>query len=63
MWGCFLRWLVGAVFLGLVAVGGCREREFARTTPGMEVEQRFWVRVLLLDDVKDGADVQGRAGR
>ena len=47
-----MRWTVGVLLLGLIAVGGCREREFARTTPQMDVEQRFWVRVLLLDDVK-----------
>lgn len=52
MRGRSLRRIVAALLLGLIVVGGCREREFARTTPGMDVEQRFWVRVLLLDDVK-----------
>jgi len=38
--------------LGLITLAGCKARQFAGTTPQMDIEQRFWIRVLLLDDVK-----------
>ncbi|UCF42505.1 MAG: SpoIID/LytB domain-containing protein [Planctomycetota bacterium] len=47
-----LRWAAGVFFLWVIVVGGCRERELARTTPQMGIKPEFWVRVLLLDDVK-----------
>lgn len=34
-----------------VAIQGCKPRELVRPTPQMNVESRFWVRVLLLDNV------------
>jgi len=33
----------------LIAGGGCAERQLTRTTPQMDVAERFWIRVLLLD--------------
>jgi len=36
--------------LWLITIFGCVERQLARPTPQMGIEQRFWVRVLLLDD-------------
>jgi stage II sporulation protein D len=36
----------------VIVVGGCRERELARTTPQMDIKPEFWMRVLLLDDAK-----------
>ncbi len=47
-----LRWAAGILLLWLLVAGGCRERELARTTPQMNIKPEFWVRVLLLDDVK-----------
>ena len=35
----------------LITIFGCVERQLARPTPQMDIEQRFWVRVLVLDDV------------
>lgn len=35
----------------LAIISGCAERPFITTTPQMDTEQRFWVRVLLLDNV------------
>lgn len=37
----------------LIILGGCRARQLIRPTPQMNVEPQFWVRVLLLDDVKE----------
>ena len=38
--------------LGLLNLGGCRGRQFTIPTVQMDIESRFWVRVLLLDDVR-----------
>lgn len=45
-------WKTGIVLLWLI-VGGCRERGLVRPTPQMSAAERFWVRVLLLDEVSD----------
>ena len=37
----------------LILLGGCKARQLVRTTPQMDIEPQFWVRVLLLDDVTD----------
>jgi len=44
-----IRILLG---LGLLLLGGCAERQLDRTTPQMDIEPQFWVRVLLLDDIR-----------
>jgi len=43
--------VVGLLLL-LIIVGGCRERQLVRPTPQMSISERFWIRVLLLDDVQ-----------
>ncbi len=44
---------VGILLLFWMAVlSSCRDRHFAKATPQMNVEPQFWIRVLLLDDVK-----------
>ena len=40
-----------AFFLSVI-LGGCRERQLIESTPQMDTEQQFWVRVLLLDDIR-----------
>ena len=35
-----------------VILGGCAERQLTRPTPQMDIEPQFWVRVLLLDNVR-----------
>ena len=40
------------VFILLTALLGCAERQLVRPTPQMDVDQRFWVRVLLFEDIK-----------
>lgn len=37
--------------LWLIILGGCKARQLGRTTPQMDIEPQFWIRVLLLDDV------------
>jgi hypothetical protein len=49
----FRLWLTEIFLAWLVVLGGCRPRQLARTTPQMDAEPQFWVRVLLLDDVTD----------
>jgi hypothetical protein len=34
----------------VITIVGCVERQLVRPTPQMDIEPRFWVRVLLLDD-------------
>ena len=47
------KFWIGIVFLlGLITVVGCRERPASEATPQTDAEQQFWIRVLLLDDVK-----------
>jgi len=41
------------LLLLLIIQPGCKPREFVRPTPQMDIEPRFWIRVLLLDDVTD----------
>lgn len=43
---------VGILLLWIAGFSSCKGRPFVRTTPQMDVEPQFWVRVLLLDDVK-----------
>ncbi|MFQ6036890.1 MAG: hypothetical protein ACE5NM_13705, partial [Sedimentisphaerales bacterium] len=50
--GLFSRIILGTMFLILLATQpGCKPRPLVRPTPQMDIEPRFWVRVLLLDDV------------
>jgi len=37
----------------LIIQPGCKPREFVRPTPQMDIKPRFWIRVLLLDNVTD----------
>ncbi|MHC4424349.1 MAG: hypothetical protein ACYSWR_06750, partial [Planctomycetota bacterium] len=46
-----VRYKVAALLLWLIIVGGCAERQFVNSTPQMDAAERFWVRVLLLDNV------------
>ena len=46
-----VRSKVAALLLWLIIVGGCAERRFVKSTPQMDASERFWVRVLLLDNV------------
>jgi len=39
------------LFLFLLPIHGCKPRELVRPTPQMGIDSRYWVRVLLLDDV------------
>jgi stage II sporulation protein D len=41
-----------ALLFWLVTFGGCKARQLARTTPQMDIEPQFWIRVLLLDDAR-----------
>ena len=41
--------------LGLLSMGGCKSRQLTTPTIQMDIESRFWVRVLLLDDVSSCA--------
>jgi stage II sporulation protein D len=36
--------------LWLIILGGCKARQVGRTTPQMDIEPEFWIRVLLLDN-------------
>ncbi len=49
----FRLWLMGISIFWLVVLGGCKARQLVRTTPQMDAEPQFWVRVLLLDDVRN----------
>lgn len=37
----------------LIIFGGCKARQLTRSTPQMDIEPEFWVRVLLLNDVTE----------
>ncbi|MFC1738628.1 SpoIID/LytB domain-containing protein [Planctomycetota bacterium] len=37
----------------LITIYGCSERKLVKQTPQMDADSRFWVRVLLLDDVRE----------
>jgi stage II sporulation protein D len=39
-------------FLLLTVLLGCAERQLVRPTPQMDVDQQFWVRVLLFENIK-----------
>ncbi len=39
------------LLLSLIILGGCKARQLIIPTPQMDIESRFWVRVLLLDNV------------
>jgi stage II sporulation protein D len=45
--------LLGTLSLLLITQPGCKTRQFIRPTPQMNTESRFWVRVLLLDNVTE----------
>ena len=47
--------IVTAFLALLIIFGGCTEKYFIRPTPQMDVEPRFWVRVLLFNDVRSCA--------
>ena len=47
-----VRWAAIAM-AGVVLLGGCERREIARPTPQMDVESRFWIRVLILSDARE----------
>jgi stage II sporulation protein D len=51
----FLTQIVsGTIFLFFLTIQpGCRPRELARPTPQMDATQRYWIRVLLLNNVKN----------
>ena len=36
----------------LITIPGCTERQLTSPTPQMDIETRFWIRVLLLDNIK-----------
>ena len=37
----------------MIILSGCKARQLAKPTPQMDIDQQFWVKVLLLDDVTD----------
>jgi stage II sporulation protein D len=43
--------LPGTFLLLMMTSGGCKARQLITPTPQMDIEPRFWVRVLLLDNV------------
>ena len=43
--------LAAILLLGLLSAGGCKSRQVTAPTVQMDIESRFWVRVLLLDNV------------
>ncbi len=45
--------MTGIALLLLIILSGCKGRQLVRTTPQMDIEPQFWIRVLLLDDVTD----------
>jgi len=46
---CYCR----VVFLlWLIILGGCKARQLGRTTPQMDIDPQFWIRVLLLDSAE-----------
>jgi len=48
---CISNGLAVTLMLGLLNAGGCKNRQLTAPTIQMDIEMRFWVRVLLLDDV------------
>jgi len=40
------------LLLWLTTISGCAQRQLVRTTPQMDVASRFWIRVLLLEDIR-----------
>ncbi len=46
---------VVSLMLVLLICAGCRQRRVARTTPQMDAESRFWIRVRILNDVNEFA--------
>ena len=50
----FLRRIIfpGILLFFLIILGGCKARQLVRPTPQMDIAPQFWVRVLLLDDVR-----------
>ncbi len=59
-----------AVLLATLVIWGCDGAGNIRTTPQMDAEERFWVRVLLLDDantceirIRSPYNIEGAAGQ
>lgn len=44
--------IIALLVLGTSILGGCKSRQLTRPTIQMDIDAKFWVRVLLLDDVK-----------
>ncbi len=44
--------LAGILLPCLMIFGGCKGRQLVRSTPQMDIEPRFWVRVLLVDETR-----------
>ena len=44
--------IIAVLVFGLSILGGCKSRQFTTPTIQMDIDARFWVRVLLLDGVK-----------
>ena len=42
-----------SLLLLIILLAGCTERQLIKPTPQMDVAERFWIRVLLLDDITD----------
>ncbi len=43
-----------AIFLiPLVILAGCKDRQLTSPTPQMDIDSRFWIRVLLLNDIEN----------
>ena len=49
------NYVARSLLLLLTVAAGCAEREVTTPTPQMDVDPRFWVRVLLLDNITDCA--------
>lgn len=42
---------IGPLLFCLIILSGCTERQLTRPTPQMDIEPRFWIRVLLFDNI------------
>jgi len=54
----FTRYAIRSTIIAMLLIlpatqPGCKPRELIRPTPQMDIEPRFWIRVLLLDNVTD----------
>ncbi len=48
-----IAWLGGLFVVAALLLTGCERRKIVRPTPQMDVEARFWVRVLLIADTTE----------